>query len=64
MHWPQIDTFSRITGLRVISPADLLSVFGEGDGSHLAVHDTELGRIGALCCWEHVQPLTKYPRSR
>ena len=36
------------------------SVFGEGDGSDLAVHQTELGRIGALCCWEHVQPLTKY----
>ena len=36
------------------------SVFGEGDGSDLAVHDTKLGRLGALCCWEHVQPLTKY----
>nr|WP_246332056.1 carbon-nitrogen hydrolase family protein [Sphingomonas chungangi] len=36
------------------------SVFGEGDGSHLAVHDTPIGRLGALCCWEHVQPLTKY----
>lgn len=36
------------------------TVFGEGDGSDLAVHDTALGRIGALCCWEHLQPLTKY----
>lgn len=36
------------------------TVFGEGDGSDLAVHDTELGRLGALCCWEHLQPLTKY----
>lgn len=36
------------------------SVFGEGDGSDLSVHDTDLGRVGALCCWEHVQPLTKY----
>ncbi len=36
------------------------SVFGEGDGSDLWVHETELGRVGALCCWEHVQPLTKY----
>lgn len=34
-------------------------VFGEGDGSDLAVHETELGNIGALCCWEHVQPLNK-----
>jgi len=36
------------------------SVFGEGDGSDLAVHDTALGRVGALCCWEHLQPLSKY----
>ncbi|MGY4785802.1 carbon-nitrogen hydrolase family protein [Rhodococcus opacus] len=36
------------------------TVFGEGDGSDLAVHDTPLGRIGGLCCWEHLQPLTKY----
>jgi aliphatic nitrilase len=32
------------------------SVFGEGDGSDLAVHDTDVGRVGALCCWEHLQP--------
>jgi aliphatic nitrilase len=36
------------------------TVFGEGDGSDLAVYDTALGRVGALCCWEHLQPLTKY----
>ncbi|MGV1988623.1 carbon-nitrogen hydrolase family protein [Agrobacterium sp. 22-221-1] len=36
------------------------TVFGEGDGSHLAVHNTRLGRLGALCCAEHVQPLSKY----
>ena len=36
------------------------SVFGEGDGSDLQVHDTSLGRVGALNCWEHFQPLTKY----
>jgi nitrilase len=36
------------------------TVFGDGDGSDLAVHDTTLGRLGALCCWEHLQPLTKY----
>ncbi|RXR29522.1 carbon-nitrogen hydrolase family protein [Sphingobium fluviale] len=36
------------------------TVFGEGDGSDLAVHDTSLGRLGALCCWEHLQPLVKY----
>ena len=36
------------------------TVFGEGDGSHLQVHETGVGRLGALCCWEHLQPLTKY----
>ncbi|WP_199435035.1 carbon-nitrogen hydrolase family protein [Qaidamihabitans albus] len=36
------------------------SVFGEGDGSDLQVHDTALGKVGALNCWEHLQPLTKY----
>lgn len=36
------------------------TVFGEGDGSDLAVYDTGIGRLGALCCWEHLQPLTKY----
>ncbi len=37
------------------------TVFGEGDGSDLAVHDrADVGRLGALCCWEHLQPLSKY----
>src|SRR5215207_304095 len=36
------------------------TVFGEGDGSDLSVYDTSLGRVGALCCWEHLQPLSKY----
>ena len=36
------------------------TVFGEGDGSDLAVHDLDIGRLGALCCWEHLQPLSKY----
>ncbi|GAA5868546.1 hypothetical protein JCM8547_003182 [Rhodosporidiobolus lusitaniae] len=35
-------------------------VYGEGDGSDLKVHDTELGRVGVLQCWEHAQPLVKY----
>jgi nitrilase len=36
------------------------TVFGEGDGSHLTVCETPIGNIGSLCCWEHLQPLTKY----
>lgn len=36
------------------------TVFGEGDGSDLTVYPTPLGRLGGLCCWEHLQPLSKY----
>ena len=36
------------------------SVFGEGDGSDIIVTQTNFGRVGALCCWEHLQPLSKY----
>lgn len=36
------------------------SIFGEGYGEDLSVVETALGRIGALCCWEHLQPLSKY----
>ncbi|AWD71543.1 MULTISPECIES: carbon-nitrogen hydrolase family protein [Acinetobacter] len=36
------------------------TLFGESDGSSLQVYDTALGRIGALCCWEHLQPLGRY----
>ncbi len=36
------------------------TVFGEGDGSDLAVVEMPYGNIGSLCCWEHLQPLSKY----
>lgn len=36
------------------------SAFGEGDGSDLTVVDSDVGRLGALCCWEHLQPLSKF----
>lgn len=36
------------------------TIFGEGDGSDLTVWQTPLGRVGGLCCWEHLQPLSKY----
>ena len=36
------------------------TVFGEGDGSDLAVVETPIGNIGSLSCWEHLQPLSKY----
>src|SRR3954467_13493561 len=37
------------------------TVYGEGGGSDLAVPArSDIGRLGALCCWEHLQPLSKY----
>ncbi|MFT4081498.1 MAG: carbon-nitrogen hydrolase family protein [Nocardioides sp.] len=36
------------------------SLFGEGDGTSLRVIETPLGRLGALNCFEHLQPLTKF----
>lgn len=36
------------------------TIFGEGDGSDFQVIETEIGHIGALNCWEHLQPLSKY----
>ena len=35
-------------------------VWGQGDGSGLAVVPTPLGRVGALACWEHYNPLARY----
>ena len=34
-------------------------VWGFGDGSTLPVFDTELGRIGAVICWENYMPLLR-----
>ena len=51
----------RIAARRKLKPTHVeRTVFGEGTGSDLAVHNTELGRLGALCCWEHLQPLSKF----
>ena len=36
------------------------TIFGSGDGSDFQVADTEIGNVGALACWEHLQPLSKY----
>jgi nitrilase len=34
-------------------------VWGEGDGSDLAVLDTEVGQVGGLICWENYMPLAR-----
>jgi aliphatic nitrilase len=35
-------------------------VWGQGDGSGLRAVDSAVGRIGALACWEHYNPLARY----
>jgi len=35
-------------------------VWGQGDGSGLRVVDTAVGRVGALACWEHYNPLARF----
>ena len=35
-------------------------VWGQGDGSGLKVLDTAVGKVGALACWEHYNPLARY----
>lgn len=35
-------------------------IWGQGDGSGLKVVDTNVGRVGALACWEHYNPLARY----
>lgn len=35
-------------------------VWGQGDASGLKVVDSAVGRLGALACWEHYNPLARY----
>ncbi len=35
-------------------------VWGQGDGAGLKTVDTAVGRLGALACWEHYNPLARY----
>ncbi|HET8789430.1 MAG TPA: carbon-nitrogen hydrolase family protein [Actinomycetes bacterium] len=35
-------------------------VWGMGDGSDLAVHQTAVGRVGGLICWENYMPLARF----
>lgn len=50
-----------ISARRKLKPTHVeRTVFGEGYGKDLVVPATALGKIGLLCCWEHLQPLSKY----
>lgn len=35
-------------------------IWGQGDASGLKVVDTQVGKVGALACWEHYNPLARY----
>ena len=35
-------------------------IWGQGDGAGLRVVDSAVGRVGALACWEHYNPLARY----
>jgi aliphatic nitrilase len=35
-------------------------IWGMGDGAGLKVVQTAVGRVGALACWEHYNPLARY----
>jgi nitrilase len=35
-------------------------IWGQGDGAGLQVVETAVGRVGALACWEHYNPLARY----
>ena len=35
-------------------------IWGQGDGAGLHAVDTAVGRVGALACWEHYNPLARY----
>lgn len=55
------DTGDLVFARRKLKPTHVeRAVFGEGDGSDFHVSPTRIGRVGALCCWEHLQPLSKY----
>lgn len=35
-------------------------IWGQGDAAGLKVAETKAGRVGALACWEHYNPLARY----
>ncbi|SAL05684.1 Nitrilase/cyanide hydratase and apolipoprotein N-acyltransferase [Caballeronia calidae] len=35
-------------------------IWGQGDAAGLKVVETRIGRVGALACWEHYNPLARY----
>lgn len=55
------NTGTLIKSRRKLKPTHIeRAVYGEGDGSDLDVYPMDYGVLGALCCWENIQPLSKY----
>jgi predicted amidohydrolase len=51
----------RITRKKIKATHMERTIFGDSFGDCLnSVTDTATGRVGALSCWEHIQPLLKY----
>ncbi len=57
-----IDEAGRILGShrKLVPTAGERLVYGQGDGSTLAVHDLAIGKVGGLVCWENYMPLARY----
>lgn len=57
-----VDSGGRLIGHhRKLFPSNREKVFhARGDASGLRVHEARIGRVGALICYEHLQPLLKY----
>jgi len=57
-----IDHDGRLVGKRrkLMPTGEEKTVWGWGQGSDLAVYETDLGRIGALICYEHSMALSRF----
>src|ERR687894_2245893 len=45
---------------KLVPTAPERMVWAQGDGSTLEVHDTPLGKLSGLICWENYMPLARY----
>lgn len=57
-----LDSGGRILGChrKLVPTSGERLIHAQGDGSTLEVHDTELGKLGGLICWENYMPLARY----
>jgi len=57
-----IDSKGNLVGKRrkLMPTGEEKTVWGWGDGSDLKVYETSLGKIGALICYEHSMPLSRF----